>query len=487
MKTLVIIGAGFSGVAAAAQILRSGSTNLRIILVNRTRAMARGLAYGTNSPLHLLNASVGKMSALDDVPEDFLRFCRSRHYDVESTSYVSRSLYGNYLNDVLDSAERSNPGMQLSRIVAEVTQVHPCGEGAQLKLSDGSTLYADHVVLAFGNFPPADSCNLNKTLRPQTYAHDPWNPPTCLASDPDTSVLLIGSGLTAVDMALQLLQKGHRGPIHLLSRRGLLPLGHPSEAIAPLSSPVHLGRGSPRQMMATLRKRVEEHQHQGGDWRAVVDSLRPWVQKLWCAMDTKQQRQFLRHVQPWWDVHRHRLAPATFEQFQHHLDSEQLVIHAGRLTNVALLGESLIVDFKRRSDQATESLKVSCIINCTGPNLDIQRVDTPLVNHLLEQGLISAAPCGFGLLVDEQLRVLDQQNQPISWLSYVGPMLKAQYWEATAVPELRRFSFKLATRMTTLLADAPIGSGKDSRLQVTPEDELAVATDRKSTHAAGRT
>ncbi|MBK3509551.1 FAD/NAD(P)-binding protein [Pseudomonas sp. MF6747] len=485
MKTLVIVGAGFSGVATAAQILRSAGTKLRIILVNRTRAMARGLAYGTNSPLHLLNANVGKMSALDDDSEDFLRFCKSRHLNVESTSYVSRSLYGNYLNDVLNRAERLNPGVQLSRIVAEVIQVQPCGDGARLKLSDGCTLEADHVVLAFGNFPPADCCNLNKTLRPQTYAHDPWNPPLCLASDPDTAVLLIGSGLTAVDMALQLVQKGHSGPIHLLSRRGLLPLGHSPEAIAPLSAPVHLGRGSPRQLMATLRKRVKEHQRRGGDWRAVVDSLRPWVQKLWCAMDTPQQRQFLRHVQPWWDVHRHRLAPATFEHFQRLLESGQLAVHAGRLSNVALLGKSLIVDFKRRSGQATESLKVSSIINCTGPNLDIRRVDTPLVNNLLEQGLLSAAPCGFGILVDEQLRVLDQLHQPIPWLSYVGPMLKAQYWEATAVPELRRFSFKLATRMATLLTDLPVSSGQDSRLRVTPQGGPGVATDLKSTPHAG--
>lgn len=486
MKTLVIVGAGFSGVATAAQLLRSAGTKLRIILVNRTRAMARGLAYGTSSPLHLLNANVGKMSALDDDPEDFLRFCRSRHLNVESTSYVSRNLYGDYLNDVLDSAERLNPGAQLSRIVAEVIQVQPCGDGARLKLSDGCTLEADHVILAFGNFPPADCCNLNKTLRPQTYAHDPWSPPPCLASDPDAAVLLIGSGLTAVDMALQLLQKGHRGPIHLLSRRGLLPLGHSTEVIAPLCAPVHLGRGSPRQLMATLRKRVKEHQRRGGDWRAVIDSLRPWVQKLWCAMDTPQQRQFLRHVQPWWDVHRHRLAPATFEHFRNHLESGQLTVHAGRLTNVALLGEGLIVGVKRRSDQATVSLRVSSIINCTGPNLDIQRVDTPLVNNLLEQALLSAVPCGFGILVDDQLRVLDQQHQPIPWLSYVGPMLKAQYWEATAVPELRRFSFKLATRMATLLTDLPVSSGQDSRLRVTAQGELGVATDLKSTpHAAG--
>ena len=153
---------------------------------------------------------------------------------------------------------------------------------------------------------------------------------------------------------------------------------------------------------------------------------------------------------------------------------------------MALLGKSLIVDFKRRSGQATESLKVSSIINCTGPNLDIRRVDTPLVNNLLEQGLLSAAPCGFGILVDEQLRVLDQLHQPIPWLSYVGPMLKAQYWEATAVPELRRFSFKLATRMATLLTDLPVSSGQDSRLRVTPQGEPGVATDLKSTpHAAG--
>lgn len=462
MKTLVIVGAGYCGVATAAHILRSGCRNLRIILINSTRPIARGLAYGTNSPFHLLNASVEKMSALEDVPGDFLKFCRRRHDNVEPSSYVSRSLYGAYLNDVLDTAERVNPHVQLSRIVGQVTQAHPCGEGARLKLSDGRTLQADQVVLAFGNFPAADCCNLKKTLRSESYSHDPWNLPTSFLPDPESAVLLIGTGLTAVDTALQLVQMGHRGSIHLLSRRGLWPLSHQQKVAAPFPTHTQLDGSSPRQLMATLRKRVREHQRNGSDWRPVIDGLRPILQKLWSEMDTTEQRQFLRHVQPWWDVHRHRMAPSTFDQFRQYLDDRQCHIHAGRLVNVAMLGKSLIVDFRRRKDQATETLKVCHIINCTGPNLDIHSVSNPLVDDLLEQGLITAGPCKLGLLVDDDLRVLDRNHQPVRWLSYVGPMLKAQHWEATAVPELRRFSYNLATRMTELLGALPGAPGKDS-------------------------
>ncbi|WP_243787260.1 FAD/NAD(P)-binding protein [Pseudomonas amygdali] len=454
MKTLVVVGAGFSGVATVAHILRSGCNGMRIVLVNRTRAMARGLAYGTHSPLHLLNASVGKMSALDGVPDHFLKFCKSRQQPVDSNSFVTRDLYGSYLNEVLDEAERLNPTVPLQRLVAEVTHVQPDGLGAQLLLSDGTVLKADHVVLAFGNFPPADCFNLNKTLRLQHYQHDPWESPTPLPPHPRSAVLLLGAGLTAVDVALRLLQQGHRGPIHLLSRRGLLPIGHllqPPQALHLVVMPGTAPQ-SPRQLMKWVREMVGEHARQEGDWRGVIDGLRPHIHKLWRGMDIAQQRQFLRHVQPWWDIHRHRIAPATFAQFQGHLNSKQLSLHAGRMSNVALLGAEVIVEFRRRDDQAMESVRVSKIINCTGPDTALHRVDDALVNALRAQKLISAAPCGFGLCVDGQLRVQRQDGQLVPWLSYVGPMLKAQYWEATAVPELRHFSARLAMRLVEELA-----------------------------------
>ncbi|HEX5685481.1 MAG TPA: hypothetical protein VFY73_15785 [Ideonella sp.] len=44
---------------------------------------------------------------------------------------------------------------------------------------------------------------------------------------------------------------------------------------------------------------------------------------------------------------------------------------------------------------------------------------------------------GLGLCVDDRRRLLDAAGRPQPCLHYVGPMLKAQYWEAVAVPELR--------------------------------------------------
>jgi uncharacterized NAD(P)/FAD-binding protein YdhS len=149
----------------------------------------------------------------------------------------------------------------------------------------------------------------------------------------------------------------------------------------------------------------------------------------------------------YWDAHRHRVAPASYAAFSAQLEQGRLKPMAGRIQNIEVLPNGLRVQVGLRGTGVVESLDVSHIINCTGPNSNLARVDDRLIAQLRQAGLIRLDELGLGICVDEDLSVEDEHGVPVSWLSYVGPMLKARFWEATAVPELRRYARDLALRV----------------------------------------
>lgn len=457
MKTVVVIGAGFSGAVTAAQFLRNSVPGVRLVLINRSGAMARGLAYGTNSSLHLLNVPAGNMSAYVDDPDHFLRFCQSCDPAYTASSFVPRKLYGDYLTAVLDAAEKQcATGVTLERIISEVNCLRPDGEGACLELADGQCLKADQVVLAFGNFAPVDPCGFARIATTQQFQADPWVSLHPEPVDADASVLLVGTGLTALDVSLGLLQQGHRGPIYMVSRRGLRPLPHrpqrPSHEVSTqLVDEMLRSSAKVLEYVRLVRNAVREAQPYGLDWRDILAAIRTATPQLWQRLSEIERRRFLRHVQPYWDVHRHRVAPAAYQRFEEAMLAGQIQSLAGRVQNASSAGAEIIVDVKLRGQYRTQQLKVARVINCTGPNTDLGRVDDKLITQLREDGLIHADSLGLGLIVDDRLAVADCQGIAFTWLHYVGPMLKANYWEATAVPELRQHAKKLALNLIDLL------------------------------------
>lgn len=453
MKTLVIIGAGFSGAVTAAQFLRRSPSDVRVVLINRSGTMARGLAYGTNSPLHLLNVPAGNMSADVDDPEDFLRFCQARDPACTASSFIPRKIYGEYLTSVLDDAEKHcAKGVTLERIVAEVRSLQPRQSGAVVELANGQFIIADQVVLAFGNFSPLDPPGFCSSMGVDRYQADPWAGVSRKSADLNHPVLLVGSGLTALDVSLGLLQSGHQGPIHMVSRRGLRPLPHRSKRTAeevPADFASRLLRLTPsvRAYVQLLRGAIKASERSGLDWRDWVAALRPVTAQLWERLPIAERRRFLRHLQPYWDVHRHRVAPAAYQRFEEALASGQIRFLAGRIKSVTVGLDHLHVGIQTRDEQRLEELEVEQVINCTGPTTNLYRVNDPLIQQLCADGLIQVDALGLGLCVDGELAVKNTAGASSSWLHYVGPMLKADYWEATAVPELRQYSKNLAVKL----------------------------------------
>ena len=451
MKTVVIIGAGFSGTVLAAELLRQSPAGVRIVLVNRSGLMARGLAYGTNSALHLLNVPAGNMSAYSDQPDHFLNYCKAQDPTITRSSFISRKMYGEYLSFVLECAEKQKKtDVIFERIDGEVSEIIQEPDVIALQLSDGSALNTDHVVLALGNFSPADPLRLESTLGSGYYTRDPWaqKPHKDIASLED-SILLMGTGLTSLDVAIKLVQSGHRGPIYMVSRRGLLPLPHRKISHHALANTDFLDkllkcRPSALNYMKIIRQEINVYQHTEQNWRDIIAAIRPITAKLWRSLDAVERRRFLRHVQPYWDVHRHRVAPASFDMFEQLCLSGQVQIIAGRIKGISLLKNKLLIHIKLRKTQSESTVEVSRIINCTGPNTNIKWMNERLLTQLTTSKLIQTDKHGLGILVNDDLSVINDRQNGATTLSYIGPMLKATYWEATAVPELRKYAAQLA-------------------------------------------
>lgn len=452
MKNVLIIGAGFSGTAVAAQLLRRGLPDgLRVIVVNRSGSMARGIAYGTQSADHLLNVPAGNMSALADEPDHFVNFCRRIDPAVTATTFVPRRVYGEYLEHLLIQAAHAHPKRaSLLTVIGEVTRIVTRREGAYALLADGRKLEADAVVLAFGHYPPKDPPIADPSFYGSSrYVRDPWARNALQAVGPGQPVLLLGTGLTAADVASNLLKAGPARPLFAVSRRGLLPQPHRASlpGIPRGNLPVFSEEdtASVRALLRLLRRHIRDLAQSGGDWREVIASLRPITQGLWQGLPAAEKQRFLRHVQPFWDVHRHRIAPAPHAEFQSGMQTGALKIMAGRVVSYEEDDAGVRVTIRQRGGEDVSTLHVGHVVNCTGPSTDLRRVDDALVRQLVDEGLIVADPLGLGLSVAENCAVVDAQGRHADAIFYIGPMLRAHYWEATAVPELRVFAKRLAS------------------------------------------
>jgi uncharacterized NAD(P)/FAD-binding protein YdhS len=267
---------------------------------------------------------------------------------------------------------------------------------------------------------------------------------------PHEDVLLIGSGLTMVDVALSLAKGGRR--ITALSRHGLLPLTHaPTRAISPPPGPL----SSPRQALSTLRTHAGE-----AGWREAVDSVRPTTSAVWRGWSLADRRRFLRHLRAWWDIHRHRMAPQIARRIQTLGERGQLEIVAGRLEGLRATAHGLEATLRRRGQTQATSRVFGSVVNCSGPEGNPNRVQTGLLADLREQGLLRGDALGLGLDVDTRLGVIGQDGRPTPALFAVGPLTRGAVWESMAVPDLRVQTLAAAGSVEAFLARSRAPGGE---------------------------
>lgn len=455
MKTLAIIGAGFSGTVAAVNFLNNSPRGATLVVINRSGQMAKGLAYGTNSPAHLLNVPAGNMTAVVGDPDSYVNFCQRHDKAILPSTFTTRKSYGEYLETLLfNAAENAKDRVNLQQITADVKGLSKNEYGAAIELSNGSTLNADQVILALGHFPPLTPAALSTFEQSNHYIADPWSGKISNIEDRDATILLVGGGLTALDVICSLKKTGHTGKIYMLSRRGLIPLPHRQNRGAVLSHHSMIEeltqKTTPLAHLRIIRGYINSTPT--ADWRDVIAALRPITTDLWKSYPEREKRQFLRHLQPHWDVHRHRVAPDSYSIFADALASAQIIPVAGRIKSASETCNGIELTVSLRGRMLEKVFAVNYAINCTGPNSNPRLISEPLIKNLLSENVISTDAHNLGINVDSSLAVINGNGDSSEWLSYVGPMLKATLWEATAVPELRIHATALSNKISRLFS-----------------------------------
>ncbi len=456
-KSVAIVGGGFSGTLVAVHLARlAGSSPLRVILFEKGDRFARGLAFGTRCEHHLLNVPAGSISAFPDQPSHFLDWFRAQAPDAHSGTFAPRRVYGDYLEEQLIKVVRGSSG-RVDLIRDEVVDLELIEGSGALRLTSrrGTVFTADRIILALGNPPPQDPPASKSTASIAGYVADPWAPGGLDGLGPDDPIALLGTGLTAVDQIVEACMNGHRGTIHAVSRHGLLPCRHPASAIPPRPHfVVSDNRQAPtvRKLVRQVRTEATTCRVEGGDWRAVVDSLRPVTQTLWRSLDDRERQRFIRHVAPRWDVHRHRVAPVIDDLLQAARRSGQLIVVAARIVDLSEQDGQVALTIRRRAATQTETLHVRRVINCTGPARDIPVGRSPLLASIISRGLGRPGPLALGLDVTDAGALMQHDGRESTRIFAIGPLLKERLWETTAVRELRSQAPDLARRILDGLA-----------------------------------
>lgn len=441
--SVTIIGGGASGVLLAAHLLRDPETDIRVTLIERRGEFGQGLAYSASQRDHKVNVPARGMSAFADDPEHFWRWLQTKGYPSARGSwvFVPRRLYGAYLEHVLSEAGRSRLG-RLIVLSEEVMAVREAKTGIETMLANGTSLVSHHAVLAVGHeTQPARSRGI--AVRVGSERDTPL--------DRDAEVMILGSGLSMVDAWLSLADVDHRGLITVVSRNGLLPKGHRDvkpinidAADVPFGTSLHY-------FMAWFRELVRVTEAAGGDWRSVVDGLRPFNQRIWQNWSGHTRRQFLRHLRPWWNIHRHRLPPELHDRLVRAVAGGQVKLVAAEFVGVERVNGLVHAHIRNRGTSQRETLSVARVYDCGGVSVDVMSSSNPVIRDLVANGRARPDPLRIGLDVDEHCAVIDTDGKATDRLLVVGPLTRGRFFEIEAIPDIRVQAAKLAARILSQL------------------------------------
>ncbi len=462
-RPIAVIGAGFSGTIAALQLLRRLPPDQPVLLCERSPAFARGVAYATADADHLLNVRAANMSALSDEPLHFQDWLKRRMaaggeteglHDTDAGLFASRGLYGAYLRSILDYVMRETVShAQLRLLPDDVLDVVAENGGYALVCASGQRLAVAGVVLAVGNLPPEEGPD-------PRICRNPWGEKAWRKLEPDAPILIVGTGLTMVDLAVALGRRGFAGGIVALSRGGLLPTRHAAVTTAwPTPHFTMAEETSLPLLMARLRDEVFAAAEAGVDWRAVIDSMRPVTASIWRRLPLAERSRFLRHGRRLWDVHRHRMAPPHADAIAAMLAAGTLRVQAGRILAMDSTEAGVRVRYSPKAASghtgAETVIDVQRVIMASGVE-HIGRTRDPLMQRLLDRGLVRVDRQGLGIEATDELTVVRQDGTIAERIWALGPIVRGVFWECVAVPDIRVQAAHVAVSVVARLReDAP--------------------------------
>lgn len=455
---IVIIGGGFSGASAAVQFARKLPGPVEITIVEPAEQVGPGLAYSTGDPVFRLNAIAGAHSIDPADPAHFIHWCEAQDLhesDPEAWApcgqpFVRRKDYGRYLVETVRAHETMPNGSTIAHRRARVTGIEQGKDALRVALDDGGTLAAERAILATGNPAPrvpkmlAGELTGHKAIRANPLVEGVGNIPT------DARVLVVGAGLTALDMVASLVAHGHKGPIEAISRRGLRPrpqppaiLSPPPDPPPPAVIPLDLLEGElPDYAMAEpptalgllrgLRAHIAAVEAEGEPWQAAFDAIAMPLSRIWPRLPLEEKQRVLRHLRPFYDAFRFRTPPMTEAIVHAAEEAGQVRYRKASLAGVSLADSGIEAQLRLPGgDEVRESF--DALVNCTGLDQAGALETNPLLRKLVEQGTLTPHPTGLGALTDPECRVITRDGSVDPRLRIIGPPTAGMFGDPLGV------------------------------------------------------
>jgi uncharacterized NAD(P)/FAD-binding protein YdhS len=430
---VVIIGGGFSGAAVTYHLLKEMGSTGRIHLVEMGPWVGRGIAYGVESDVFRLNVPASRMSVDPERPEDFVRFAG---VEADPHAFLSRALYGRYVTARLGAAVRSSSAkLRIWRDEAVAIT------GDAVVLRSGATLPAEAVVMATGIVPRARA----PVWHPRLV--DAWDECALASLPKEGRLLMLGSGLSALDVLSFLGEQGFAGEVTLVSRRGLLPFPHErifqGTGLMPAAQ-VDTAPQRLRPLVRWVRQAVAAAVGAGTPWQRAIDSLRPNLARFYRQLSPSDRASFVRHVRPYWDVVRHRAPSDALSRIEDWTCTGRLRRLAGRVTIGPQDNPSALEVVIHERGGRDRHERFDAVVRCIGPALDAAEATTPVLRSLIDGGFARLSASGLGIETTPDGRIVDQRGEPSARIFGLGAIRRASDWETTSVPDISRHAQSVA-------------------------------------------
>jgi uncharacterized NAD(P)/FAD-binding protein YdhS len=454
---VAIIGGGFSGATVALNLLRHlpADATPRITIIEPRKQLGGGVAYSSTDPAHRLNVPAARMLVLGEEPgafEEWFKTSGALRDDPEALLddgriYPRRQAFGQYVNSLLIEAAAGSPGFR--HLQAQALSVTRQNAGFEIT-TDGGIVQADIVVLAVSHPPPAIPGPLRGIAGQSNFIANPWPDAALAGIAPAARVLIIGTALSTADVIASLQAQQHSGPVLAVSRRGLVSRLRKMAQTEPFGDFTTAPCRTALALLRRVRQTVNAAESSGSSWGAVMDGLRVQGLTVWSALPRLEKSRFLRHLRPFWDVHRYQVAPQLAAITQAQCDAGRLAIRAARIVDIRMDGQAFEVLLKFRGE-ATIWEKFDAIINCTGPDHSRVTVTNPVLAALKDAGLILPDPHGLGLQTDLTARAIDASGKPQPRLFVSGPLARAAFGELMGLPQVSLHAALVAEEIRKVL------------------------------------
>ncbi|MGL5167521.1 MAG: FAD/NAD(P)-binding protein [Afipia sp.] len=446
LPTIVIVGGGFSGAVLAWHLHRTAPYTHNIIIVEPRDEIGRGLAYDSRDPAHRINVPALRMNLDFDEEGHFEQWLIAQGYpardpaaEIPGALFPTRAAFGDYVN-----AHIAKLGRAATHRKTTARAVVPQPSGYRVVCDDGSEIDADVVVLAVCHTPPQVPSSLATLQDRPLFIANPWQRDALRDIAPDHRVLIVGTGLTMADIVASLDRQGHRGSITAVSRRGLRSQPHAAQLMEPFGDFVDDPEQTTLSLLRRVRRTIADAARDGLSWHPVLDQIRLQGTDIWRALPLDERAKLIRHLRPFWDTSRFRIAPQVDDVITRRIADGTLTIRAASIRASVTQGDDLAVDLRPRRSRNWERATFDAIVIATGPAHGTVFETNSLLGQIGDAGLARPDPLGLGIDVDLGGHAIGRDGVAAGSLFVAGPLARGTFGELMGAPDLARYARNLA-------------------------------------------